>query len=339
MGNRSINLGLDGSLLRVTVRTSIDIGHALSGVAHFFNAVDNLIAVIIGGTPHALTQFFARLSASLPASSPLLSSPLPPALCRWQTRGAMPEKGQGTTSSSCIRRFNNSRKINDAFYTFNFISCSSNRFDKNRIFPNFATFKLEVRTRSDGSVFGCNNHAFQNSISTWKECMEVRNQILLDTRRLFSSHYVTLLDRRKGWEGSVERKRGNMFLERALLDLPPKVLRCICVYRNSTVAFVVFSRWIDLAARVIRGIFQPVKPGRRCVLLARDKYVYAKYRSEFQSQAAIIVPRSRMHLLFFSFPFFPLLLPLINWFNRLREWLLLLINLCSSYVRWIPRLS
>lgn len=43
---------------------------------------------------------------------------------------------------------------------------------------------------------------------------------------------------------------------------------------------------------------------------------------------------------FFSFPFFFLLPPLINWFNRLREWLLLLINcLCSSYVRWIPRLS
>lgn len=81
--------------------------------------------------------------------------------------------------------------------------------------------------------------------------------------RLFS--YVTLLDRRKGWKERKKRGEGreeNMFLERALLDLSPKVLRCICVYRNSTVAFVVFSRWIDLAGRVIRGIFQPVKWGR-----------------------------------------------------------------------------
>lgn len=46
------------------------------------------------------------------------------------------------------------------------------------------------------------------------------------------------------------------------------------------------------------------KMGPRCVLLARDKYVYAKYRSQFQSQAAIIVPRSRLLPCFFFLFFF-----------------------------------
>lgn len=101
----------------------------------------------------------------------------------------------------------------------------------------------------------------------------------------------------------------DMFLERALLDLPPKVLRCICVYRNSTVAFVVFSRWIDLAARSNTGHLSTRKMGPRCVLLARDKYV-CEIPSSFNPKPLLLYlvhdwpPRSIAFFFFFFFSLF-----------------------------------